>query len=129
MLVQVECNTLLYDASYDYCMTSYESNREIGDYIGIERRVGDVIDVQCANGSFRAKVKDVPSEVPTEEYQTKEVIAWSLDTKDIYGLYAQVTEMREMSVSYDVYTIHMPDLGSDSEAQELGDIQRITVEE
>lgn len=119
-------------ALFDVCyMQVCDSNRAIGDYIGIERSIGDVISVDCEHGSFEAEVREVPDDVPVEEYQTKEVISWGLDDEqgDVYALYAQVTELREMSVSYDVYAVHIPDAQGGGDEKELGEIQRIEVQE
>lgn len=110
-------------------METCETNRAVGDYLGIERSVGDSISVDCANGSFEAEVKEVPDDVPVEEYQTKEVIAWGVgDDEDTYALYAQVTKMTDMRVEYDVYAVHFPEPAESGDTNDLGEIQRIEVE-
>lgn len=102
----------------------FTRSRAIGAWLGIDRKVGDRITVECSNGSFTGEIYEVPDDVPVEANQTKEILAQVDGSEDIVGLYCHVMEMSEWDARYDLYAVRMAENGEDTN---LGGIQKLEV--
>lgn len=108
-------------------METHTRNPPIGDEIAINAQAGDSFIVSTEKeADIAVEVIECPTDVPVEEYHTSEVICAPKDSEasenEIIALYAQVMEMEEMHVEYDLYALRLTGV---SDTEDLGELTEL----
>jgi len=99
------------------------TSKEIGDLISFaaEEEQDWIIHTEKEN-DINITTKEVPISPPTHSHQMRVVVGDIAGTENIIDLFADILEMKEMSIRYDVYANKIDECGKTTE---LGEIEKI----